>query len=77
MKGLALLAATGTSVLFGLGRCCRRRPPTGSSLSGGLMRRLLRQGRYLQRELADMRHDIFEDRHGFEARRRRFLGVAA
>jgi putative two-component system protein, hydrogenase maturation factor HypX/HoxX len=27
---------------------------------------------YRQRELADMRHDIFEDRHGFEARRRRF-----
>jgi putative two-component system hydrogenase maturation factor HypX/HoxX len=32
---------------------------------------------YRQRELADMRHDIYEDRHGFEARRRRFLGVAA
>jgi putative two-component system protein, hydrogenase maturation factor HypX/HoxX len=32
---------------------------------------------YWQRVLADMRHDIYEDRHGFEARRRRFLGVAA
>jgi putative two-component system protein, hydrogenase maturation factor HypX/HoxX len=32
---------------------------------------------YRQRELADMWHDIFRDRHGFEARRRRFLGVAA
>ena len=31
---------------------------------------------YRQRELADMWRDIFEDRHGFEARRRRFLGVA-
>ena len=26
---------------------------------------------------ADMWHDIFEDRHGFEANRRRFLGLAA
>jgi putative two-component system hydrogenase maturation factor HypX/HoxX len=32
---------------------------------------------YRQRELADMWRDIIEDRHGFEARRRRFLGVAA
>jgi putative two-component system protein, hydrogenase maturation factor HypX/HoxX len=32
---------------------------------------------YRQRELADMWHDIIQDRHGFEARRRRFLGVAA
>jgi putative two-component system protein, hydrogenase maturation factor HypX/HoxX len=32
---------------------------------------------YRQRELADMWHDIFEDRHGFEANRRRFLGLAA
>jgi hypothetical protein len=32
---------------------------------------------YRQRELADMWHDIFEDRHGFEAKRRRFLGIAA
>jgi putative two-component system protein, hydrogenase maturation factor HypX/HoxX len=32
---------------------------------------------YRQRELADMWRDIFEDRHGFEARRRRFLGLAA
>jgi putative two-component system protein, hydrogenase maturation factor HypX/HoxX len=31
---------------------------------------------YRERELADMWHDIFQDRHGFEARRRRFLGVA-
>ena len=31
---------------------------------------------YRQRELADMWRDIFKDRHGFEARRRRFLGVA-
>jgi putative two-component system hydrogenase maturation factor HypX/HoxX len=31
---------------------------------------------YRQRELADMWHDIFEDRHGFEANRRRFLGLA-
>ena len=30
---------------------------------------------YRQRELADMWRDIFEDRHGFEARRRRFLGL--
>ena len=28
---------------------------------------------YRERELADMWHDIFQDRHGFEARRRRFL----
>jgi putative two-component system hydrogenase maturation factor HypX/HoxX len=32
---------------------------------------------YRQRELADMWQDIFEDRHGFEANRRRFLGLAA
>ena len=32
---------------------------------------------YRERELADMWHDIFQDRHGFQARRRRFLGVAA
>ena len=32
---------------------------------------------YRHRELADMWHDIFEDRNGFEAGRRRFLGVAA
>jgi putative two-component system protein, hydrogenase maturation factor HypX/HoxX len=32
---------------------------------------------YRQRELADMWRDIFEDRHGFEARRRRFLGLAS
>jgi putative two-component system protein, hydrogenase maturation factor HypX/HoxX len=32
---------------------------------------------YRQRELAEMWHDIFEDRHGFEANRRRFLGLAA
>jgi putative two-component system protein, hydrogenase maturation factor HypX/HoxX len=32
---------------------------------------------YRRRELADMWLDIFEDRHGFEARRRRFLGLAA
>jgi putative two-component system hydrogenase maturation factor HypX/HoxX len=31
---------------------------------------------YRQRELADMWNDIFEDRRGFEAKRRRFLGVA-
>jgi putative two-component system hydrogenase maturation factor HypX/HoxX len=31
---------------------------------------------YRQRELADMWRDIFEDRHQFEARRRRFLGIA-
>jgi putative two-component system hydrogenase maturation factor HypX/HoxX len=31
---------------------------------------------YRERELADMWHDIFQDRHGFEARRRRFLGIA-
>jgi putative two-component system hydrogenase maturation factor HypX/HoxX len=31
---------------------------------------------YRQRELADMWRDIFEDRHRFEARRRRFLGIA-
>jgi putative two-component system hydrogenase maturation factor HypX/HoxX len=31
---------------------------------------------YRNRELDDMWRDIFEDRHGFEARRRRFLGVA-
>ena len=31
---------------------------------------------YRERELADMWHDIYEDRHGFEAKRRRFLGVA-
>jgi len=31
---------------------------------------------YRERELADMRLDIFEDRHGFQARRRRFLGIA-
>jgi putative two-component system protein, hydrogenase maturation factor HypX/HoxX len=30
---------------------------------------------YRQSELAAMWLDIFEDRHGFEARRRRFLGV--
>lgn len=30
---------------------------------------------YREKELADMRLDIFEDRHGFEARRRQFLGV--
>ena len=32
---------------------------------------------YRQRELADMWRDIFEDRHGFEVRRRRFLGLAS
>jgi putative two-component system hydrogenase maturation factor HypX/HoxX len=32
---------------------------------------------YRQRELAGMWHDIFEDRNGFEAKRRHFLGVAA
>ena len=32
---------------------------------------------YRQRELADMWRDIFEDRRGFEARRRRFLGLAS
>jgi hypothetical protein len=32
---------------------------------------------YRQRELADMWLDIFEDRYGFAARRRRFLGMAA
>jgi putative two-component system hydrogenase maturation factor HypX/HoxX len=32
---------------------------------------------YRQRELADMWHDIFQDRHGFQANRRRFLGLAA
>ena len=32
---------------------------------------------YRRRELADMWHDIFQDRHGFEANRRRFLGLAA
>jgi len=32
---------------------------------------------YRHRELADMWHDIFEDRNGFKAGRRRFLGVAA
>ena len=32
---------------------------------------------YRQRELTDMWHDIFEDRHGFEANRRRFLGLDA
>ena len=32
---------------------------------------------YRRRELADMWRDIFEDRHGFEANRRRFLGLAA
>jgi putative two-component system protein, hydrogenase maturation factor HypX/HoxX len=32
---------------------------------------------YRRRELADMWHDIFEDRHGFGANRRRFLGLAA
>jgi len=31
---------------------------------------------YRQRELADMWRDIHEDRHGFEAKRRHFLGVA-
>jgi putative two-component system protein, hydrogenase maturation factor HypX/HoxX len=31
---------------------------------------------YRDRELADMWHDIFEDRHGFQARRRRFLGLS-
>jgi putative two-component system protein, hydrogenase maturation factor HypX/HoxX len=31
---------------------------------------------YRNRELDDMWRDIFEDRYGFEARRRRFLGVA-
>ena len=30
---------------------------------------------YRQRELADMWRDIHEDRHGFEAKRRHFLGV--
>ena len=32
---------------------------------------------YRRRELADMWRDIFEDRNGFEARRRRFLGLDA
>jgi putative two-component system protein, hydrogenase maturation factor HypX/HoxX len=32
---------------------------------------------FRQRELAQMHDDIFADRHGFAARRRRFLGVAA
>jgi putative two-component system hydrogenase maturation factor HypX/HoxX len=32
---------------------------------------------YRQRELADMWRDIFEDRRGFDARRRRFLGLAS
>jgi putative two-component system hydrogenase maturation factor HypX/HoxX len=32
---------------------------------------------YRQRELTGMWHDIFEDRNGFEAKRRRFLGVTA
>jgi putative two-component system hydrogenase maturation factor HypX/HoxX len=32
---------------------------------------------YRRRELADMWHDIVEDRHGFEANRRRFLGLTA
>jgi putative two-component system hydrogenase maturation factor HypX/HoxX len=32
---------------------------------------------YRQRELGDMWHDIFQDRHGFEANRRGFLGLAA
>ena len=32
---------------------------------------------YRRRELTDMWHDIFEDRHGFEANRRRFLGLGA
>ena len=32
---------------------------------------------YRRRELVDMWHDIFEDRHGFEANRRRFLGLTA
>ncbi len=31
---------------------------------------------YRQTELAEMWRDVFEDRHGFEARRRRFLGLA-
>jgi putative two-component system hydrogenase maturation factor HypX/HoxX len=31
---------------------------------------------YRRRELADMWHDIFKDRHGFEAKRRRFLGLS-
>src|SRR6266511_3816936 len=31
---------------------------------------------YRDRELADMWRDIFEDRHGFQARRRRFLGLS-
>jgi putative two-component system protein, hydrogenase maturation factor HypX/HoxX len=30
-----------------------------------------------RRELEDMRRDIFEDRHGFQAKRRRFLGLGA
>jgi putative two-component system hydrogenase maturation factor HypX/HoxX len=32
---------------------------------------------YRERELEDMWHDIFEDRHGFASCRRSFLGVAA
>lgn len=33
-------------------------------------------GPYRRRELSEMWRDIFEDRHGFEAKRRRFLGLA-
>ena len=32
---------------------------------------------YRQRELGDMWHDIVQDRHGFESKRRQFLGLAA
>jgi putative two-component system hydrogenase maturation factor HypX/HoxX len=32
---------------------------------------------YRERELADMWRDIFQDRQGFQAKRRRFLGLAA
>ena len=38
MKGLALLAAAGTSVLFGFGSVLQKAAASGSSLSGGLMR---------------------------------------
>jgi hypothetical protein len=39
--------------------------------------RLVDAAPYRRRELEDVRRDIFEDRHGFQAERRRFLGLVA
>ena len=51
----------------------------GSGYAAAVLSRCARRVIALERhrELADMWHDIFENRNGFEAGRHRFLGVAA